>query len=581
MPENTPYPSISDYALIGDCRAAALVSSAGSVDWCCMPRLDYGSCFGRLLDWERGGYCSITPAEGETTLFRRYLEDTLVLETTFRSSGGEVRLFDLFAIDTEREPRCRLLRIIEGVRGHMDLCLSISPRLDYGEIEPWIRHHGMHVYSAIGGNDGLVITSDFGLTMAGRHDLEATFDVRAGERARVSITFVAPHEIDRAAWQPVGPVELDRNLEETVQWWREWSSQAHLSGPDGPGAVRSAIILKALTNADTGATAAAATTSLPESAGGNRNWDYRYSWIRDSAFSVRSLAGIGCISEADEFRGFIERSSAGSAKKMQIMYGLGGERRLTEIILDHLEGYRGAKPVRVGNAAKNQRQLDAYGLLVEQTWRWHQRGRSPDDDYWRFLLDIIDTAAECWRKPDCGIWEMRGEPQHFVHSKVMCWAALDKGLRLSEECMRRAPVKKCEKTRDEIRAAVESEGYDKERGVIVQAFGAKELDAALLLLPSAGFISYDDERMIRTTDVICEELDDNGLLLRYRTDKGKEDGLKGKEGAFLACSFWLAECLAHQGRVEEAREVFDRASSTGNDLGLFSEEYDTQNNEML
>jgi len=583
MPEDTLYPPISDYALISDCRAAALVSNAGSVDWCCMPRLDYGSCFGRLVDWEKGGYCSIAPAEGETTLFRRYLEDTLVLETTFRSSGGEVRLFDLFAIDAERQPRSRLLRIIEGVRGHMDLCLRVSPRLDYGEIEPWIRHHGMHVYSAIGGNDGLLITSDFGLTMAGRHDLEATFDVRAGERSRVSMTFVTPHEIDRAAWQPVEPVELDRHLEETVRWWREWSSQANLAGPDGPGVVHSAIILKALSNPDTGATAAAVTTSLPESAGGNRNWDYRYSWIRDSAFSVRSLAGIGCISEADGFRGFIERSSAGSAQKMQIMYGLGGERRLTEDILDHLEGYRGAKPVRIGNAAKNQRQLDAYGLLVEQTWRWHQRGRSPDDDYWRFLLDIVDTAAECWQEPDRGIWEMRGEPQQFVHSKVMCWAALDRGIRLAEECLRKAPTRRWRKTRDEIREAVESEGYDEDRGIFVQAFGTKALDAALLLIPSVEFIPYDDERMVRTTDAIREDLDagDGYLIRRYKPTGNLEDGLKGEEGAFLPCAFWVAECLAWQGRFEDARAVFDHTVSTGNELGLFSEEFDPESRQML
>ena len=581
MPENTPYPSISDYALIGDCRAAALVSNTGSVDWCCMPRLDYGSCFGRLLDWEKGGYCSITPAEGETTLFRRYLEDTLVFETTFRSSGGEARLFDFFAV--RREPRSRLLRIVEGVRGHMDLRLCISPRLDYGEIEPWLRHHGMHVYSATGGNDGLVISSDFGLTMSGRHDLEATFDVRAGERARLSIAFVAPHEIDRDTPQPADPAELDRSLEETVQWWREWASQADLAGPDGPGAVRSAIILKALTNADTGATAAAATTSLPESAGGNRNWDYRYSWIRDSAFSVRSLAGIGCDSEADGFRGFIERSSAGSAQKMQIMYGLGGERRLTEVTLDYLEGYRASKPVRVGNAAKDQRQLDAYGLLVEQTWRWHQRGRSPDDDYWRFLLDIVDTAAECWQEPDRGIWEIRGEPQHFVHSKVMCWVALDRGTKLAEECLRKAPTRRWQKTRDEIREAVESEGYDKKRGVFVQAFGSKALDAALLLIPNVEFVSYDDERMIRTTDAIREALDagDGLLIKRYRPTEEIRDGLEGEEGAFLPCAFWLAECLARQGRFDEARAVFDHTVSTGNELGLFSEEYDPNSREML
>jgi len=265
------------------------------------------------------------------------------------------------------------------------------------------------------------------------------------------------------------------------------------------------------------------------------------------------------------------------------MYGVGGERRLPEVTLDYLEGYRGAKPVRVGNAASNQFQLDAYGEVVNLAWRRHRRGHSPNDDYWRFLLELVDTAAERWKEPDRGLWEMRGNPQHFVHSKAMCWVALDKGLRLSEECMRRAPVKRWEKTRDEIRATVESEGYDEERGVFVQAFGTKELDAALLLLPSASFIDYDDERMVRTADAICEELydGDSGLLLRYRTGKGVEDGLEGEEGVFLACSFWLAECLARQGRVEEAREVFDRASSTGNDLGLFSEEYDTKSGEML
>jgi GH15 family glucan-1,4-alpha-glucosidase len=297
----------------------------------------------------------------------------------------------------------------------------------------------------------------------------------------------------------------------------------------------------------------------------------------------RSLAGIGCISEADGFRGFIERSSAGSAQKMQIMYGLGGERRLTEVILDHLEGYRGAKPVRIGNAAKNQRQLDAYGLLVEQTWRWHQRGRSPDDDYWRFLLDIVDTAAECWQEPDRGIWEMRGEPQQFVHSKVMCWAALDRGIRLAKECLRKAPTRRWGKTRDEIREAVESEGYDEDRGIFVQAFGTKALDAALLLIPSVEFIPYDDERMVRTTDAIREDLDagDGYLIRRYKPTGNLEDGLKGEEGAFLPCAFWVAECLARQGRFEDARAVFDHTVSTGNELGLFSEEFDPESRQML
>jgi pentatricopeptide repeat protein len=263
------------------------------------------------------------------------------------------------------------------------------------------------------------------------------------------------------------------------------------------------------------------------------------------------------------------------------MYGVGGERRLIEVNLDHLEGYRGARPVRVGNAASNQLQLDVYGELVEQTWRWHQRGRSPDDDYWRFLLGIIETAAERWREPDRGLWEMRGEPRHFVHSKAMCWAALDRGVRLAEECLRKAPVKRWGKIRDEIREAIESEGYDEDRGVFVQSFGGKGLDAALLLIPSFEFISYDDERMIRTTDAVREELDAGGLLLRYRPSTGAEGSLEGEEGAFLPCSFWLAECLARQGRIEDAREVFDRAVSTGNELALFSEEYDPQTDQAL
>jgi len=471
--------------------------------------------------------------------------------------------------------------VVEGVRGRVDLRLLVVPRLDYGELKPWLRYEEEQRYSVIGGDDALIISGDSELVPSGDHDLEASFTVRAGERVRLSIVSVRPEVLDYDPPEVPDPDELDRRLEETLQWWRCWSSRARFDGPDRPGTIRSAMALKALTYAPTGAIAAAATTSLPETPGGSRNWDYRYSWIRDSAFSMRSLAAIGFTSEAEEFQRFIERSAAGSAKQLQIMYGVGGERRLTEVLLKHLEGYRGAKPVRVGNAASNQLQLDAYGELLSMAWRRHRRGYSPDDDYWRFLLELVDTAAERWKEPDHGLWEVRGEPQHFVHSKVMCWAALDKGLRLSEECMRRAPVKKWEKTRDEIRAAVESEGYDEERGVFVQAFGAKELDAALLLLPSAGFIAYDDERMLCTTDVICEELDDNGLLLRYRTDKGKKDGLEGEEGTFLACSFWLAECLAHQGRVEEAREVFDRAASTGNDLGLFSEEYDTQEGEML
>jgi GH15 family glucan-1,4-alpha-glucosidase len=513
---------------------------------------------------------------------RRYIGDTHVLETTFQTDGGEARLLDCFAINVEdeRSPYCQVLRVVEGTRGHVKLLLRVVPRFDYGAVRPWLRYHGRRVYSATGGDDALVISGDPEFVTSGEHDLEAAFSVRAGERVRLSMSYVRPHQLDMEPPRPIEAAEVDRRLEETLDWWRRWSSHAQFEGPDTPGVVRSSLVLKALTNTITGAIAAAATTALPESFGGDRNWDYRYSWVRDSFFSVRSLTDAGFELEADEFRRFIQRSAAGKARDLQIMYGVGGERRLTEIILDNLEGYRGVKPVRVGNGASEQLQLDVYGSLVELSWQWHLRGNSPDDDYWRFLLDLIDTAAEQWREPDLGIWEIRGEPQHFVHSKVMCWSALNRGIALAQRCMRWAPMERWKGVRDEIRAAIESEGYDEERGVFVQAFGTKALDAALLLLPSFDFVSYEDERMIRMVDAIYEELDQDGLLLRYRPSR-ELDGLEGDEGAFLPCSFWLAECLARQGRVGEARAVFDRAHATSNDLGLFSEEYDTKTDEML
>jgi GH15 family glucan-1,4-alpha-glucosidase len=579
---DSPYPSIGDYALIGDCHAAALVSQAGSVDWCCLPRFDDSSCFARLLDWEKGGYCSIAPENDGHTTFRSYIDDTLVLETIFRTEGGEARLIDCFTMRKggKLEPYRQLLRVVEGVRGHITFSIRIAPRFDYGELKPWLRHEGVRLYSAIGGDDALVIYSDAELALEGRHDLVARFNVRASERVRLSLTYMEPNRLDMFGPVKSETAELDQRLDETLSWWRRWSSQAHLEGPDGPGAVRSAITLKALNNAPTGAIIAAPTTSLPETPGGERNWDYRYSWIRDSYMSVRSLTEIGCATEADGFRRFIQRSAAGAAESLQIMYGPGGERRLTEIELTQLEGYRGARPVRIGNAASKQLQLDAYGELLDLSWKWYQRGNNIDDDYWRFLLDLVDTAAERWQEPDRGIWEWRGPDQHFVHSKVMCWAALDRGLRLAEACMRQAPVRRWKSVRADIRKAVEKEGYDHKRGVFVQAFGSKALDASVLQLPSVDFIEYEDERMIRTVDAIREDLTENGLVLRYRVAE-TNDGLQGKEGSFLACTFWLAECLAHQGRLEEARQVFDVATATSNDVGLFAEEYDVEHGEPL
>jgi GH15 family glucan-1,4-alpha-glucosidase len=579
QPAKAHYPPIADYALIGDCHSAALISKDASIDWCCMPRYDSGSVFGRILDWERGGYCAITPGGRGVDVSRRYVDRTMVLETTFRTGGGEARLFDCFCMRRggRLEPYREILRIVEGVRGRVDFSLAICPRFDYGGVRPWIRQQGVNFFSVIGGNDGLLVASDVDLQPGGHHDLNARFTVRAGERVHLSIKAEAPERIDDDPPEPPTPEHMDRRLDETLRWWRRWASRGTMTGPDDEGVIRSAIVLKALINAPTGAMAAAPTTSLPEALGGSRNWDYRYSWIRDSSFAVRSLAELGYQSEADGFRRFVERSAAGNAHDLQLMYGVGGERRLNEQELPTLEGYRRAAPVRIGNGAAAQFQLDLYGELLDLAWRWHQRGYSPDDDYWRFIVETVNQCAGQWKEPDSGIWEVRGPRKHFVHSKVMSWVAMDRGIRLAQESRRAGPIRKWQRLRTEIRRSVERNGYDSKRGVFVQAYGSKALDSALLLLPTTEFVDWEDERMVRTTDAIRDKLSRDGLLWRYRG----RDGLGGQEGAFLACAFWLAENYAHQGRYDEAREIFDRTVSTGNDLGLFSEEFDPETNEML
>ena len=581
MPPADAYPPISAYALIGDCHSAALVSRTGSIDWCCMPRFDSGSTFARLLDWERGGHCSIAPVQADGWDFnRRYLDDTLVLSTTLAGPAGDVVVIDCFTI---RDPadsgdERRIMRVIEGRRGSVELELRVAPRFDYGEVRPWIRRHGHRLHSVIGGNDGLVVWCDTELSEDAEHELSGRVTVGTGDRVRLALSYRSPELIDTEGPDELDPDELDRCLEETTRWWRRWSAQLRLGTRDEPGARRSAITLKALTHAPTGAIVAAPTTSLPEVIGGPRNWDYRYAWIRDSSFSSRAFAELGAVDEADAFRAFIMRSAAGHAGDLQVFYGVGGERRLAAEQLERLEGYRRSAPVNAGNDASTQRQLDAYGELVNLTWRWHRRGHSPSDDDWRFLLSLIDHAAERWSEPDCGLWEWPGEADHFVHSKVLCWAALDRGIRLADECMRRAPTRRWKQARDELREAIERRGYDRKRGVFVQAFDRTDLDAALLLLPTVEFVAWDDERMLRTIAAVREELGaGDGLLYRYRRD----DGLDGQEGAFLCCSFWLVECLARTGDLDDARMIFDRTSATANDLGLFSEEIDPESGELL
>jgi GH15 family glucan-1,4-alpha-glucosidase len=575
------YPPIGDYALIGDCHAAALISRAASIDWCCLPRFDSGSAFARLLDAERGGHCSIWPVgRGGWDSSREYIGDTLVLATTFEGADGEARVIDCFTIDDRAGARDQrtLVRVIEGRRGSVELDLVVAPRFDYGEVRPWIRSHGGRLHSAIGGDDGLLVWCEAELSEADAHELAGRATVGAGERVRLTLTYRAPELLDSEPLKEPDPEAIDGGIERTIRWWRRWAGTVSLGGRDEPAARRSALTLKALTYAPTGAVVAAPTTSLPEAIGAGRNWDYRYSWIRDSSFSSRAFAELGCHDEADAFRAFTVRSAAGHAGDLQVFYGVGGERRLTGVELDWLEGYRGSRPVRIGNQARGQLQLDAYGELVNLMWRWHRRGHSPSDDDWRFLLSLIDHAAERCGEPDQGIWEWPGEPEHFVHSKVLCWAALDRGIRLADECMRRAPTRRWKRIRDELRATIERRGYDSERGVFVQAYDRPELDAALLLLPTVEFVEWDDERMLRTVAAVREELDaGDGLLYRYRRD----DGLEGQEGAFLPCSFWLAECLARTGEPEEGRGVFDAAAAQANDLGLLSEEVEPSTGEPL
>ena len=573
------YPPLADYALIGDCHSAALVSRYGSIDWCCLPRFDSDSCFGRLLDWRAGGYFEITPLE-RCTVRRRYLPNSLILETTFSSGRNAARLLDFFAMRRggRRRPRRELLRIIQGIRGSLCFRVRLLPRFDFGTVKPWVYRIDRAAHVAMGGDTALLIGGDVALQHDETgHALHAQVSITKGARRYVGVQFVAPEDLDEVRTRRESRAAHAHHFEETLAWWQSWAAKLIYPETAAVGVVRSAIVLKALTHAPTGAIIAAPTASLPEQIGGPRNWDYRFSWLRDSVFTVRTLSALGAEAEADGFRRFIQRTTAGNVEDLQVLYGVDGRRRVAELELKHLEGWRGSRPVRIGNGAARQYQADMYGLVLELFWRWSERGSAQAEHYWRFLSCIVETAIARWHLPDRGMWEVRSRPRHFVNSKVMCWAAVNRGVSLAEKHSLPAPLQRWRRARAEIRRAIESRGVDHRRGIFVQSFGASAVDAALLLLPSVEFVAYDDERMLRTAEQIRRELSVGGLILRYRT----QDGLPRGEGVFLACTFWLVECFAHQGRTREARELFARASACANDLGLFAEEYAPRERQLL
>ncbi len=579
MPTKTNVP-ISDYGYISDCHSSALISKYGSIDWCCMPRIDSASCFGRLLDWENGGHCQIRPI-GRFKSSQRYRERTMILETLFQTKTGEALLTDFFTMRKggQHKPYQQIIRVLEVTSGNIRFRLDLIPCFDYAAVKPWIRRYKRSSYIALGSNNGLLISGNMPLNLKNPHEISSEFQISKKRKIFLSIIYRRPEYLDEASIEVPSVDELDWRLQQTEQWWFNWFAQGTIKEPYADLIARSALVLKSLSNAPTGAIAAAATTSLPEAPHGSRNWDYRYSWIRDSYFTVRCLTRLGFTKEAEGFSRFVIRSCHSSMEGLQILFGVAGEARINEYILEDLSGYFDAKPVRIGNAAVKQLQFDLYGELLDLTWNWHQQGFIINEDYWSFLVEIANFVTKSWCLPDHGIWEVRDQPRHFVLSKAMCWLTLERGIKLAEKLgFNDAPIDTWKKAKDMIRATIEEKGYDQKRGVFTQAFGVPYMDASLLLLPLTEFVDFKDERMIRTTEAIWQDLQVDGLLLRYPKDT---DGLEGEEGVFIPCSFWLVTVLLRQNRLQEAQEIFERAIATSNHLGLFSEEYDTKNKAML
>jgi GH15 family glucan-1,4-alpha-glucosidase len=564
---------IEQYAMVGDTQTAALIGDDGSVDWMCAPRFDSGACFAALLGDENYGHWLLAPAAGGRATRRRYRDHTLVLETEFETPEGAVRIIDFMPI---RDQTVDVVRIVEGLRGEVPMQMHLTIRFDYGHTIPWVRNIGGALV-AVAGPDALVLRAPVETRGVG-HSTVADFTVRAGQRVPFSLAWYPSHrDVPR-------PRNTAWSLSRTESWWHNWSKKWTYDG-DYPEAVqRSVITLKALTYAPTGGIVAAPTTSLPEWIGGVRNWDYRFCWLRDATFTLLSLLHAGYEAEAKAWRGWLLRATAGEPDELQIMYGPAGERRLTEWEVPWLPGYQRSKPVRVGNAASEQFQLDVYGEVIDALYE-SRRGAIVDRDLHALdlILALLDFLEDAWKQPDEGIWEVRGPRQHFTHSKVMAWVAFDRAVRGLHEFGTQDDIDAATRfaaIRDEIHAEVCAKAYDTDRKTFVQAYGSSNLDAALLMMPLVGFLPATDERMQGTVAAIQRELTSDGFVRRYSTDVAV-DGLPPGEGVFLPCTFWMADNLALMGRVDEGRALFERLIGLANDVGLLAEEYDPESRRHL
>ena len=560
---------IEDYALIGDCHSAALVGRDGSIDWLCFPRIDSGACFAALLGEPEHGRWLIAPAAEVLSIRRNYRDDTLILETVFETNEGTVRLIDYMPLSNERWD---VVRIVEGVSGRVAMRMELIIRFDYGSIVPWVRRSD-DALLATAGPDMLELRTP----VATRgEDLKtvAEFHISQGERIPFSLNYRPSHE------SPLPAIDPEQALIATEGEWRKWSGRCTYHGHRRDAVVRSLITLKALTYAPTGGMVAAPTTSLPERQGGVRNWDYRYCWLRDATFALNALLLAGYREEAAAWREWLLRAAAGSPDDLQILYSVTGERRLDEYEVGWLPGYRGAAPVRVGNAASKQFQLDVYGEVMDTLHLARTAGLEPEPAAWRIQVALLKFLESKWQQPDDGIWEMRGPRLHFTHSKVMAWVAFDRAVKDVEDFGLDGPVERWRLVRDAIHAQVCAAGFDARGNTFVQSYGAPYLDASLLLIPQTGFLPPDDPRVHGTIEAIERNLVVDGLVMRYSTATAV-DALPPGEGTFLPCSFWLADSLVLTGRREEGEALFERLLALSNDLGLMAEEYDAHGRHML